>query len=77
MIRAWNCPATWVLQISDEDWEDFYQCYVSTYFKRSGHAGYLNRDFFAELRRRLPGQLMLVVAQAGRTLAGRRLVPVR
>lgn len=58
-------------EISDADWDGFYRCYVSTYLKRSGHGGYLNREFFTELRRRLSGQLLLVVARrAGRMLAG-------
>ncbi len=50
-------------QISAEDWQDFYQCYMATYRKRSGHDGYLNRDFFDLLRHSMAGQLMLVVAR--------------
>ena len=49
--------------ISDEEWEGFYRCYMSTYQKRSGHDGYLNRDFFDRLRETMEGQLMLVVAR--------------
>lgn len=49
--------------ISDEEWQGFYRCYQSTYLKRSGHTGYLNRDFFERLRKTLPGALMLVVAR--------------
>jgi len=49
--------------ISASDWEAFYRCYVSTFMKRSGHAGYLTRSFFRLLRERLPEQLMLVVAR--------------
>jgi predicted N-acyltransferase len=51
--------------ISDEEWNGFYQCYVDTYRKRSGHDGYLNRDFFDRLRASMASQLMLVVARHG------------
>jgi predicted N-acyltransferase len=58
-------------EISDADWEAFYRCYVSTFLKRSGHGGYLTREFFTLLRERMPEQLMLVVArQAGQVIAG-------
>ncbi len=50
-------------EITDEEWQSFYRCYVATYLKRSGHEGYLNRDFFDRLRRTMAGQLMLVVAR--------------
>jgi predicted N-acyltransferase len=36
---------------------------MSTYRKRSGHDGYLNRDFFDRLRETMAGQLLLVVAR--------------
>ncbi len=49
--------------IAAADWAAFYRCYVSTFMKRSGHAGYLTREFFELLRERLPEQLMLVVAR--------------
>jgi predicted N-acyltransferase len=49
--------------ISDEEWQGFYLCYMSTYRKRSGHDGYLNRDFFDRLRETMAAQLMLVVAR--------------
>jgi len=49
--------------ISDEEWQGFYDCYKSTYQKRSGHDGYLNRDFFNRLRESMSAQLMLVVAR--------------
>jgi predicted N-acyltransferase len=50
-------------EISDEEWQGFYRCYTATYRKRSGHDGYLNRDFFDRLRRTMAAQLMLVVAR--------------
>ena len=49
--------------ISDAEWDAFYHCYQDTYFKRSGHGGYLNQAFFSQLREQMPGQLMLVVAR--------------
>jgi len=49
--------------ISDEEWQGFYHCYMSTYRKRSGHDGYLNRAFFDQLRETMTEQLMLVVAR--------------
>ena len=49
--------------ISDEEWQGFFDCYMSTYRKRSGHDGYLNRDFFDRLRTNMAAQLMLVVAR--------------
>ncbi len=49
--------------ISDEEWQGFYHCYQSTYLKRSGHSGYLNRDFFNRLRQTMAGSLMLVIAR--------------
>jgi len=52
-------------EISSRDWQDFYRCYLDTYRKRSGHDGYLNRDFFDRLHQSMPGQLMLVVARNG------------
>jgi len=50
-------------EISDEEWQGFFDCYMSTYRKRSGHDGYLNRDFFDRLRTNMAAQLMLVVAR--------------
>lgn len=52
-------------EISDQDWQAFYHCYMDTYRKRSGHDGYLNRDFFDRLRATMAEQLMLVVARGG------------
>jgi len=50
-------------EINDEEWQGFYHCYMSTYRKRSGHDGYLNRKFFDRLRETMAAQLMLVVAR--------------
>lgn len=50
-------------EISDEDWQGFYRCYMATYQKRSGHDGYLNREFFDQLRQTMEECVMLVVAR--------------
>ncbi len=50
-------------EISDEEWRGFYQCYINTYRKRSGHDGYLNRRFFDRLRATMTERLMLVIAR--------------
>jgi predicted N-acyltransferase len=50
-------------EISDAEWRGFYRCYTATYQKRSGHDGYLNREFFDLLRQTMAEQLMLVVAR--------------
>lgn len=49
--------------ITDEEWQGFYLCYTNTYRKRSGHDGYLNRDFFDRLKKTMSANLMLVVAR--------------
>jgi len=50
--------------IGDAEWAGFYVCYVSTYLKRSGHGGYLNREFFNLLR------ATLACAPSGRSTRG-------
>lgn len=35
--------------IKAEHWQFFHHCYQTTYAKRSGHGGYLSREFFTEL----------------------------
>jgi predicted N-acyltransferase len=51
------------MDITDEEWDGFYYCYMDTYRKRSGHDGYLNREFFECLRETMANRLMLVVAR--------------
>ena len=48
--------------ISEEDWQVFYRCYCETYLKRSGHPGYLDRNFFNLLLESMGDSLMLVIA---------------
>jgi predicted N-acyltransferase len=59
--------------ISEQDWEGFYDCYMNTYFKRSGHGGYLNRMFFDLLLEVLREQLLLVVARRDGDTVGNAL----
>lgn len=58
-------------QISHRDWELFHRCYQFTYAKRSGHGGYLNREFFTEVAANMGEQVILVLARDGsETVAG-------
>lgn len=57
-------------QISAEDWDKFYYFYHTTYLKRSGNTGYLNREFFEAIARNLGDQILMVKAeQEGDTIA--------
>lgn len=57
-------------EISPADWDAFYQFYHTTYLKRSGATGYLNRDFFKRLAAALSDQLLMVMAwQEGKRIA--------
>jgi hypothetical protein len=40
-------------QLSEADWAAFHRFYQMTYAKRSGHGGYLTREFFLEVAPRL------------------------
>lgn len=44
------------------DWQNFYHAYRATYYKRSGHAGYLNKAFFDQIAETMSNQVMLVNA---------------
>ena len=58
-------------EISAADWERFYRFYQLTYAKRSGHGGYLNRDFFMGLGDAIGEQCILVMARRdGEDVAG-------
>ena len=48
--------------IHPEHIDFFYQCYQQTYLKRSGHRGYLNRDFFTRLYHSMQSNILLVIA---------------
>ena len=49
--------------ISEADWHQFFEFYQMTYAKRSGHGGYLNRDFFLEIGQTLPEHCVMVMAR--------------
>lgn len=50
------------LQISAADWDFFYELYCNTYLKRSGHEGYLTRQFFHQLGDSLPEHTLIITA---------------
>lgn len=55
--------------ITEQQWQDFYLFYQSTYMMR-GQQGYLNQSFFFELAQTMPEQIMLINAvQNGRHIA--------
>ncbi|MFV1873392.1 MAG: GNAT family N-acetyltransferase [Oleiphilus sp.] len=60
-------------EVSDKDWQLFYQFYQATYLKRSGHGGYLSADFFILLRQNLAKHLMLVTASKEDEMIGAAL----
>ena len=49
-------------EITDADWDNFFLYYQMTYAKRSGHGGYLNREFFNQLHNTMTEQIVLVLA---------------
>jgi len=56
------------VDITDEDWRFFVRCYENTYAQHGGPP-YLNLAFFQTIGRRMPENLMLVIASRG----GRRI----
>ena len=48
--------------IGEQEWEQFYHFYQLTYAKRSGHGGYLNRDFFVKTAAGMGSQVVMVLA---------------
>src|SRR6056297_1023003 len=53
--------------ISEEDWQQFHRFYQLTYARRSGHAGYLSREFFLETAASMGDQVVMVLAHHGST----------
>ncbi len=53
-------------EIRSEDWSFFHHCYQTTYVKRSGHGGYLSREFFTDLCPRLGDAPVMVTAELDR-----------
>jgi predicted N-acyltransferase len=48
--------------IGEQEWQQFYRFYQLTYAKRSGHGGYLTRDFFLETAAGMGDQVVMVLA---------------
>ena len=46
-------------------WDRFFLFYQMTYARRSGHGGYLSREFFHRLGATMPDRLLLVIARHG------------
>jgi len=48
--------------IGTQQWEQFYHFYQLTYAKRSGHGGYLSREFFVDTAAGMGDQVVMVLA---------------
>ncbi len=48
--------------IGQRNWELFHRFYQQTYAKRSGHGGYLTREFFTEVAAGMGEQVLMVLA---------------
>ena len=58
-------------EIDAETWDRFDHFYRLTYTRRSGHGGYLERDFFSRIGRDMPDRVLLVLAERdGQAIAG-------
>lgn len=56
-------------EITETDWAFFYDCYLNTYLRHRSQP-YLTREFFLRIGRRMPENMMLVVARLdGRDIA--------
>jgi predicted N-acyltransferase len=50
-------------ELSERDWSVFHRFYQMTYAKRSGHGGYLTREFFMEVAAGMGEQVLMAVAE--------------
>jgi len=58
-------------ELSEQTWDTFHRFYQLTYARRSGHGGYLQREFFSEVGTTMGEQVVLIIARrAGRPIAG-------
>ncbi len=58
-------------ELSEQDWQRFHRFYQMTYAKRSGHGGYLTREFFLDVLPKLGDQVLLALAESqGEAVAG-------
>lgn len=60
------------VDLTEQDWYDFYHCYSNTYFVR-GQEPYLSPAFFQGIGRARPHQIMMVQAYRGDRLIGAAL----
>ena len=49
-------------QLTPDIWQHFYRFYQATYAKRSGHGGYLTREFFQLIGKHMASQIVMVMA---------------
>jgi predicted N-acyltransferase len=49
-------------EITAEEWQEFFMFYQSTYYKRSGHQGYLSAEFFTAIAKNLAEHIVMVQA---------------
>ncbi|MCR9105329.1 MAG: GNAT family N-acetyltransferase [Gammaproteobacteria bacterium] len=49
-------------EIQEEHWQQFYRFYQTTYAKRSGHSGYLSREFFLQTAASMGDQVVMFLA---------------
>ena len=52
-------------EINEAHWEQFHRFYQYTYAKRSGHGGYLTREFFTRVAAGMGQQVIMVLAHKG------------
>jgi predicted N-acyltransferase len=58
-------------ELAEEDWAVFHRFYQMTYAKRSGHGGYLTREFFLDVAARMEEQVVMALASKdGTPVAG-------
>jgi predicted N-acyltransferase len=58
-------------ELAEEDWAVFHRFYQMTYAKRSGHGGYLTREFFLDVAARMGEQVVMALASKdGTPVAG-------
>lgn len=50
-------------ELSTGDWENFHRFYQMTYAKRSGHGGYLGREFFIDVASAMGEQVVMALAE--------------
>ncbi|MFK7829952.1 MAG: GNAT family N-acetyltransferase [Congregibacter sp.] len=59
------------LELEEKDWVAFHRFYQMTYAKRSGHGGYLTREFFLEVAPKMGAQVLMALAEKeGSPVAG-------